>query len=120
MPVIAPAAQSRNLEDSGIVPASTPPSATSMPEVAPAMPVIAPAAQSRNLEDSGIVPTEPARNPMAEQLLHFHATVSAAHQTFLAQQARAMALLAALHNAAGAAPVELQRMETAADTAAAL
>jgi acyl transferase domain-containing protein len=119
MPVIAPAAQSRNLEDSGIVPASTPPSATSMPEVAPAMPVIAPAAQSRNLEDSGIVPTEPARNPMAEQLLHFHATVSAAHQTFLAQQARAMGLLAALHDAAGAA-VELQRMETGADTAAAI
>jgi acyl transferase domain-containing protein len=119
-PVLAyPAPQPRNLADSGVVPATAPASVVPVAP-APIAPVVVHEPQSRNLADSGVVPAEPPRNPMVGQLLNFHATVAAAHQNFLAQQERAMALVAALHNAAGsAAPVELQRMQIAADTAVA-
>ncbi|MCP4211127.1 MAG: beta-ketoacyl synthase [Halieaceae bacterium] len=48
---------------------------------------------------------DPARSQMVEQLTAFHAKVSAAHQQFLAQQERAMARLAALHDVAATVPV---------------
>jgi PfaB family protein len=120
-PVVAPVPHTRNLGDSGCVPAGVP-----APE--PAAPVVAPVPQTWNLGDSKFVPArastsqpptplpEPARNPMVEKLTFFHASVSAAHQHFLAQQERALALLATLHSAAGAlpatppAPVEVVRM----------
>ncbi|MFO7631550.1 MAG: beta-ketoacyl synthase N-terminal-like domain-containing protein, partial [Caldilinea sp.] len=91
--------------------AAPPPSAASRVQTSP---MAAPASQPRNLSDSGVVsgpasalPPEPtpARNQMVDQLMTFHATISAAHQRFLAQQERAMALLVALHNTAGSPPV---------------
>ncbi len=82
-----------------------------------------PASHSRNLAEFGnaltnapepIVPQhpvsplpDPAPSQMVEQLTAFHAKVSTAHQQFLAQQERAMARLAALHDVAVTVPVEV-------------
>ncbi|HRA66936.1 MAG TPA: beta-ketoacyl synthase N-terminal-like domain-containing protein, partial [Caldilinea sp.] len=74
---------------------------------APVSPSIAPAPTPR---------PEPIHAQMVEQLTTFHGKVSAAHQHFLAQQARAMELLAALYGGAATMPPSISLgPETATD-----
>jgi PfaB family protein len=87
--------------------ASRPASPTAQPATPPAAQRTAPAIDQARLSEpiayvaaAQPAQTDAASGAMVAQLNAFHTTVAAAHQHFLAQQAHAMELLAALHSGA--------------------